>query len=68
MGSNHRCVMAKFEIPKERGKPRHSKAPTTEREGDMSDDELQHKYKDLRRKSEMRNQEKAKSLRQKKRL
>ena len=47
MGSDHRCVMAKFEIPKDRGKPRHSKAPTTEREGDVSDDEQQHKYKDL---------------------
>ena len=47
MGSDHRCVMAKFEIPKERGKPRHPKAPTTEREGDISDDEQQHKYKDL---------------------
>ena len=47
MGSDHRCVIAKFEIPKERGKPRHSKAPMTEREGDISDDEQQQKYKDL---------------------
>ena len=47
MGSDHRCVMAKFEIPKERGKPRHSKAPATEREGDISDDEQQQKYKDF---------------------
>ena len=43
MGSDHRCVMAYFEIWKERGKPRHSKAPTTEREGDISDDEQQQK-------------------------
>ena len=28
-GSDHRCVMAKFEIPKEKGKPRHTKAPMT---------------------------------------
>ena len=41
-GSDHRCVMAKFEIPKERGKPRHSKTPATERGGDISDDEQQH--------------------------
>ena len=47
MGSDHRCVMAKFEIPKERGKPRHSKAPTTEREGDTCEDEHQQRYRDL---------------------
>ena len=47
VGSDHRCVMAMFEIPKERGKPRHSKAPTIEREGDINDDEQQQKYKDL---------------------
>ena len=47
MGRDHRCVMAMFEIPKERGKPRHSKAPTTEREGDISDVEQQQKYTDL---------------------
>ena len=47
MGSDHRCVMAMFEIPKERGKPRHSKAPTTEREGDISDVEQQQRYTDL---------------------
>ena len=59
MGSDHRCVMAKFEIPKERGKPRHSKAPTTEPEGDISDDEQQHKYKDLEQ--EVRDAEPGKS-------
>ena len=47
MGSDHRCGMAKFEVPTGRGKPRHSKAPTTEREGDISDDEQQQKYTDL---------------------
>ena len=47
MGSDHRCVMVKLVIPKERGKPRHPKVSTTEREGDISDDEQQHKYKDF---------------------
>ena len=47
MGSDHRCVMAKFEIPKEKGKPRHTKAPTTEREGDTCEDEYEQRYRDL---------------------
>ena len=49
MGSDHRCVMAKFEIPKEKakGKPRKTKAPTTEQQSDICDDEQQQKYQDL---------------------
>ena len=47
MGSDHRCVMAKFEIPKEKGKPRHTKEPMTEREGDTCEDENEQKYREL---------------------
>ena len=47
MGSDHRCVMANFEIPKEKGKPRHTKAPTSEREGDTYGDGNEQKYRDL---------------------
>ena len=47
MGSDHRCVMAKFEIPKEKGKPCHTKAPKTEREGDTCEDEYEQKYREL---------------------
>ena len=46
-GSDHRRATAKFETPKERGKPRHPRAPTIERGGDISDDEQQQEYKDL---------------------
>ena len=59
MGSDYRCVTVKFEIAKERGKPRHSKAPTTEREGDISDDEQQQNYKD--REQEVKDAEPGKS-------
>ena len=49
MGSDHRCVMAKFEIPKERGKgkPRQTKAPTTEEQGETCEEEHEQKYIDL---------------------
>ena len=47
MGSDHRCVMAKLELPKEKGKPRHTNAPTTEREGGTCEDENEQKYGDL---------------------
>ena len=49
MGSDHRCVKARFEIPndKEKGKPRKTKAPSTEQKSEKSDDEKQQKYLDL---------------------
>ena len=51
MGSDHRCVMAKFEIPKEKtkGKPRQTKAPATEQQSETRDDVKQQKYLDLER-------------------
>ena len=61
MGSDHRCVMAKFEIPKERGKRRHLKETLATMNSNIN-------TKTLSRKSKMRNQRKAKSLRQKRRL
>ena len=39
--------MAKFEIPKEKGKPRHTKAPMTEQKGETCEDEYEEKYIDL---------------------
>ena len=49
MGSDHRCVMARFEIPKgkEKGKPRKTKAPVAEQQSEKSDDEKQQLYLDL---------------------
>ena len=49
MGSDHRCVMARFEIPrkKEKGKPRKTKAPVTEQHSETCDDEKQQKYLEL---------------------
>ena len=49
MGSDHRCVMARFEIPKEKVKsnPRKTKAPVIEQQSEKSDDEKQQKYLDL---------------------
>ena len=49
MGSDHRCVAARFEIPKEKekGKPRRTKAPPTEQNSERCDDEKQQKYLDL---------------------
>ena len=61
MGSDHRCVMARFEIPKEKekGKPRKTKAPVTEQQSGKSDDEKQQKYLELSSKESKRlNQEK----------
>ena len=46
-GSDHRCVMAKFEIPKDKGKPRHNKAPKCERERETCEDGNEQKYRDL---------------------
>ena len=53
MGSDHRCVKAKFEIPddKEKGKPRKTKAPPSEQECEKSD-EKQQKYLDLEQKGQ----------------
>ena len=45
MGSDHRCVMAKFEIPKEKRKRRRTKAPPTDREKDACEDEHEIMYK-----------------------
>ena len=49
MGSDHRCVAARFEIPndKEKSKPRKTKAPSTEQNSERCDDEKQQKYLDL---------------------
>ena len=43
MGSAHRCIMAKFDIPKEKGKPRHTKAPETHHENDEHEGENEKK-------------------------
>ena len=52
MGSDHRCVVARVEIPneKEKGKPRKIKAPATEQNNESCDDEKQQKYLDLEQK------------------
>ena len=47
MGSDHRCVMAKFEIPRDKGKSRHTKAPKSERETETCEDGNEQKYRDL---------------------
>ena len=47
MGSDHRCVMAKYEIPKDKSKPRHTKAPKGERESETCEDGNEQKYRDL---------------------
>ena len=49
MGSDHRCVMAKFEIPKEKakGKPRQSKAPMEEQQNETYEDGKQQEYLDI---------------------
>ena len=47
MGSDHRCVMAKFEIPKDKGKSRQTKAPKSERESETCEDGNEQKYRDL---------------------
>ena len=47
MGSDHRCVMAKFEIPKDKSKPRHTKAPKGERENETCEDGNEQNYRDL---------------------
>ena len=49
MESDHRCVMAKFEIPKEKaeGKLRQPKAPATEQQSETNEDEKQQKYLDI---------------------
>ena len=47
MGSDHRCVLAKFEIPKEKGKLRHTMAPMTEQHGETCEEEQEQKYIDL---------------------
>ena len=47
MGSDHRCVMAKFEIPKDKSKPRYTKAPKGERENEMCEDGNEQNYRDL---------------------
>ena len=49
MGSDHRCVVARFEIPKdkEKSKLRKTKAPSIEQNSARCDDEKQQKYLDL---------------------
>ena len=49
MGSDHRCVTARFEIPKKKKKanPGKTKAPATEQHSEKSDDEKQQKYLEL---------------------
>ena len=49
MGSDHRCVMAKFEIPKEKakGKPRQTKAPKNEQQRETCEEDQEQKYLDI---------------------
>ena len=47
MERDHRCVMAKFEIPKDKCKPRHTQAPKCGREGEKCEDGNEQKYRDL---------------------
>ena len=47
MGSDHRCVMAKFEIPKDEGKSRHTKAPMCEWESETCEEGNEQKYRNL---------------------
>ena len=47
LGSDRRCVMAMFEIPKDKGKSRHTKAPKCERESETCEDGNEQKYRDL---------------------
>ena len=48
MGSDHRCVMAKFDIPKENREPRRNKAPPTDLDRITYEDEHELKYNDLK--------------------
>ena len=48
MGSDHICVMAKFEIPKTKKTPRRNKAPSSEIEKDTCEDEHELMYRDLK--------------------
>ena len=49
MGSDHRCVMAKFEITAKevKGKPRKPKAPMEERQNETNEDGKQQEYLDI---------------------
>ena len=47
MGSDHRCVMAKSEIPKEKRKHRRNKAPPNHIDGVTCEDEHDLKYNDF---------------------
>ena len=47
MGSDHRCVMAKFEILTDKSKSRHTKAPRSERECEKCENGNEQKYRDL---------------------
>ena len=49
MGSDHRCVMAKFEITAKevKGKPRKPKAPMEDRPKETNEDEKQQEYLDI---------------------
>ena len=49
MGSDHRCVMAMFEIPKEKakGKPRQYKAPVKEQQNETNEDGKKQEYQDI---------------------
>ena len=50
MGSDHRCVMAKFEIPKAKKKSRRNKAPLNYCERDTCGDEHELMYRDFEQK------------------
>ena len=47
MGSDHRCVMAKFEFPKASRKPRRNKAPQTDCDRVTCEDEHELMYRDI---------------------
>ena len=51
MGSDHRCVMAKFEITAKevKGKPRKPKAPMEKRQNETNEDGKQQEYLDIER-------------------
>ena len=59
MGSDHRCVMAKFEITAKevKGKPRKPKAPMVDRPKETNEDEKQQEYLDIEQEVKYRTEE-----------
>ena len=65
MGSDHRCVMAKFEITAKeaKGQPRQSKALMKERQNETDEDEKQQEYLDIEQEVKDRIKEEKKNRR-----